>query len=87
MENLVSRLKHHFFIEEKEDTVLGTRHIGIGLWITVRIRTVASSIIEHDTQTLFRGIIEAPDHRPLNLKNSFYLFEQTLYLKNPRQAD
>ena len=65
-------------VKEGEQNILGTRHLGRGTGIWV--------IGERNT-ALFRGKIEAPDHKPLNLEDAFYLLGQTKHIINPTKAD
>jgi hypothetical protein len=68
-------------VKEGETRILRTRHIGIGIGI------ILSGLNSTSSPLLFKGVIEAPDHAPLNLEDGFYLLEQTRYLVNPAQAD
>ena len=65
-------------IKEGEHSILGTRHTGrgTGIW-NIGDRSTA----------LFRGKIEAPDHKPLDLEDAFYLLGQTKHIINPTKAD
>ena len=68
-------------VQEAEMSILGTRHRGKGRGIII------NSDSRRDTQVLFRGVIEAPDHKPINLSDGLYLLGQTRYIVNPLNAD
>ncbi len=60
--------------------VLGTRHEAKGLAITIEKDYPQSRI-------LFKGTIEAPDHKPLALDDGLYLLDQTRHIVHPTKAD
>jgi len=62
-------------INEGEGSVFGTRHVARGLLFNV------------GQSSLFKGTIEAPDHKPLVLDDALYLLGQTQYIVNPKNAD
>ena len=71
-------------VRRGEFNVLGTRHVGLGtgLWINEESR-------QGDLRgnVLFRGVIQAPDHHPLELNDAFYMLGQTRHIINPTNAD
>ena len=77
LEKTLSRLlsEPEFKVEHGMSNVLRTRHIGKGTFVRINRRE------------LFRGIIEAPDHKTLNLEDALYVLDQTRYLVNPSNAD
>lgn len=66
-------------VHKGELPVLSTRHMGKGTWITVKNR--------NSTQYLFRGKLEAPDHKTVSLEDGLYMFGQTRHIVHPTQAD
>ena len=67
-------------VKSGEFNVLRTRHIGKGITISIGNSTTGMS-------QLFKGRLEAPDHRPLLLEDGLYLLGQTKYIVNPTNAD
>ncbi len=64
-------------VEAKEKSVLATRHLGTGIGV----------LLTEGENVLFKGKIEAPDHKPLDLSDAFYLLGQTRHIVHPTQAD
>lgn len=62
-------------VKHGESQVLGTRHVGKGAFMRV------------GDATLFRGVLLAPDHAPLNLSDGLYVLGQTRHIVNPTNAD
>lgn len=66
-------------IEQGEMRLLGTRHVGKGRSLSI--------INGNGRRMLFTGVVEAPDHKPMNLSDGLYLIGQTREIVNPAQAD
>ena len=61
-------------------SVLGTRHEANGLAITIEEDHLRNKI-------LFKGNLEAPDHKPLVLDDALYVLGQTRHIVYPQNAD
>ncbi len=67
-------------IDEGTGNVFGTRHVARGLSVSVYDDINPNAY-------LFRGIIKAPDHKPLKLNDALYLLGQTKHIIHPADAD
>ena len=67
-------------VQSRDLQIFGTRHTGKGRYIVLNPGMQSQKI-------LFRGVVEAPDHAPMNLSNGLYLLGQTRFIVNPVNAD